>query len=140
MDIAAVRDRLKARLETVGPAVAGGDPLRASDTALDAIVTPLAMVVPAAGFEEQVTMDGCFDLAFNIVVLVTRTTGAVAVAQDSLDGYAVLVYNAVDSGATDDWDFCMAGSPTDYGDYTVGAGDGAQTYLGFTLPVTVGVS
>jgi hypothetical protein len=131
--ISAVRDRLKTLLETV-------DGLRASDTVPDSIVTPLAMVVPGSPFDAQVTMDDCHDFSYNVVVLVTRSTGAVAVAQDALDAYAWTVRDAVDTGATADWDFCMAGNPTDYGDYTFGAGDGAQVYLGFTLPVTVGVS
>lgn len=138
--IPAVRDRLKTRLATVGALVSGSEPLRASDTVPDSIVTPLAMVVPASPFHEQATMDDCHDLNFNIVVLVTRSTGAVATAQDALDAAAWLVRDAVDTGATADWDFCMAGNPTDYGDYTFGAAEGAQTYLGFTLPVTVGVS
>ena len=77
--------------------------------------------------------------------MVSRTTEELsdAVTYD-VDAYisegASNIANAIESGSTADWDYAIASAARGYGQYTFGDGEQAQQYLGFEVPVTVGVS
>jgi hypothetical protein len=87
-------------------------------------------------------MDGARDLSFVLLVLVQKVIDRTS--QDALDGHlstgAEDIRAAVDAGTTADWDFAITLSARNYGEFVWGSGEGAQRYLGFEIPVTVGVS
>jgi hypothetical protein len=132
-DVKAIRDRLKTRLATVSG-------LRTYDTVPDSLVAPAAIVSPMPDlFASDTTMDGSQDFQFVVVVLVQKVSDRGS--QDALDTYlstgAAEIRAALDSGATADWHYAQSTQARNYGEITWGAGDAAQRYLGFEIPVTV---
>lgn len=141
-DVKAIRNRMKTRLEAVGN-VANLGQLFVYDTMPSTPTVPCAIITPPPGvFLTEVTFDGVEDLSLVVLVLVTKVVDSVA--QDNLDTYlsegAPNLADAIDSGATVDWDYAMSGPIRGYGQYTFGTGEAAQPYLGFEIPVMVGVS
>lgn len=134
--VSTIRDALKTRLATVSG-------VHAYDTMPPEPLLPAAIVTPAPGaFLTEVTQDGCEDLDLLVLVLVKKVIDDVA--QDALDGYlsegSSNLANALDSAATSDWDYVVAGAARGYGEYVFGEGEQALRYLGYEIPVTVGVS
>lgn len=133
-DIKAIRDRLKTRLA----AVSG---LRAYDIVPDTVALPAAVVMPSGEFSNDVTMDGCLDLEFVVLVLVQSISDRSS--QDALDTYASSavaatdIAAAIDSGSTADWDYAITGPFRNYGETTWGDSATGQKYLGFEIPVSV---
>lgn len=135
-NVVAVRDRLKSRLQTVSG-------LMVYDFMPASPVVPCAIVSPQPGvFLTEVSMDGVEDLAMVVTVLVSKTVDENA--QNALDTYvsagASNLADAIDSGSTSDWDFAMSGPIRNYGRFVFGDGEAAQSFLGFEIPVEVGVS
>jgi hypothetical protein len=133
VDVTAIRERLATRAATVIP--------RSHATLPDTINPPAAVVMPAPGvFIVDTTMDGARDLSFVLLVLVQKVIDRTS--QDALDDYlsADDIRAALDAGTTADWDFAITLSARNYGEFVWGSGEGAQRYLGFEIPVTVGVS
>jgi hypothetical protein len=133
VDVTAIRERLATRAATVIP--------RSHAIAPDTINPPAAVVLPGPGvFIVDATMDGARDLSFVLLVLVQKVIDRTS--QDALDGYLSSddIRAALDAGTTADWDFAITLSARNYGEFVWGSGEGAQRYLGFEIPVTVGVS
>jgi len=135
-DVKAIRDKIVTKLR----AVTG---INVLDIMPTNPVLPAALVSPSTGvFLTEVTGDGCEDLDMTILVLVSRTVEENA--QNRLDEYlsegSSNLANAVESGAVTEWDYAIAGAARGYGQYVFGSGDQAESYLGFEIPVTVGVS
>lgn len=136
-DLDAIRDRLKTRLDTVSG-------LHAHRTMPEQVpLFPAAVVfVPPGEFVTEVTMDGAEDVRLVVLVLVKKVVADEA--QGDLDAFAsagsLNVSDAIDSGSTADWDYAVCGAARDYGDYVFGAGEQAQSYLGYQITVTIGVS
>lgn len=134
-DIKAIRDALKTRLATVSG-------LRPYDIVPDTVALPAAVVMPNPGeFSNDVTMDGCIDLEFVVLVLVQSISDRSS--QDALDTYASSataasdIAAAIDSGSTTDWDYAITGPFRNYGEVTWGDPPTGQKYLGFEIPVSV---
>jgi hypothetical protein len=135
-NVAAVRDRVKSRLQTVSG-------LNVYDFMPATPVVPAAIVSPApGGFLAEVSMDGVEDLSLVVTVLVTKTVDQNA--QNALDAYlsegASNLADAIDSGSTADWDYAVSQPIRNYGRFVFGDGEAAQSFLGFEIPVMVGVS
>ena len=136
--VGAIRDRIKSRIDAT---VSG---LHGYDTYSPQVLMPAYIVMPAPGqFLEEVTGDGCEDLRLIVLVLVKKVIDDVA--QDAADSYlsegaSTNIANAIESGSTSDWDYAVASVSQGYGAYTFGEGEQAIQYLGFEIPVTVGVS
>ena len=135
-DVKAIRDRLVTLLRTVSG-------INVLDVMPTNPVLPAALVAPATGaFLTEVTADGCEDLEMSVLVLVSKTVEENA--QNKLDEYLSAgssnLANAVESGGTTDWDYAVPGAARGYGQYTFGSGDQAETYLGFEIPVLIGLS
>lgn len=136
-DIGAIRTAIQTRLKTVSPR------LTCYRTMPPSPILPAAIVAPATGpFLAEVTMDGAEDLDLVVLVLVQKVLEDDA--QDALDVYlsggAANIADAIDSGSTADWDYAMCEPARGYGQYVFGDGEQAQRYLGFEIPVEVGVS
>jgi hypothetical protein len=134
-DLGAIRSRLKTALAVI-------DGLHALDVmpTQPPSVLPCAIVSPAPGvFLSEVTMDDAEDLQLVVTVLVQKVVDSIAqgAADDFLSGS---IRDAIDSSATADWDYAVAQPARGYGQYVWGAGENATSYLGFEIPVTVGVS
>lgn len=135
-DVKAIRDRLKTNLQTITN-------LFAFDTMPSTPVVPCAIVAPAPGmFLADVSMDGVETLDFVVTVLVSKDVDTVA--QDNLDTYlsdtTADIVAALESSSTTDWDYCVAMARRNYGRYQFGDGDAAQFFLGFEIPLEIGVS
>jgi len=137
-NVAAIRDRIKSNIEAATTGLFVFDTMPAQPPAQ----LPCAIVTPATGeFITEVTVDGCEDLNFVVIVLQQKVSDAAA--QDNADAWLSETTNigdAIDSGHTSDWDYCQTLTARNYGGFTFGAGDGAVQYLGFEIPVMVGVS
>lgn len=136
-DVSAIRTALALRVETVSG-------LRGYATMPETPMVPCVTISPAPGaFLDDVTMDGAENLSLVGTVLVAKAS-APDTAQDALDAYlsggASDIVDALDTGAGTYWDFVDAGTPRGYGAYTFGTGEAAQSYLGFEIPIVVGVS
>lgn len=136
MDVKAIRDALKARLDTI-------DGLLGYDTVEDAVNLPAGIVAPASGeHADVVTFDGAQDLEYVVTVLVSKVVPGAA--QDALDTYlsagASNIRAVLDNGAGTYWDYTVTGAARSYGEYVYGAAPAEQRYLGFEIPVTVAVS
>lgn len=137
-DIKAIRDRVVSRIKA---AVTG---INAMEYMPVNPILPAAIVAPPAGvFLTEVTNDGCEDMELVVIVLVSNTVEENA--QNRLDEYlsegaSQNIANAIESGSTSDWDYAIVGAIRNYGSFVFGAGDQAQTFLGFELPVQIGVS
>lgn len=138
MDLGNIRARIRTRIDATVTGLVG------YTTVPQQVVTPCYIVMPAPGeFVTEVTGDGCEDL--DLVVLVLLKKVVEDVAQDAADDYmsessSLNIQNAIESGSTADWDYAIASSARGYGQYEFGAGDQAQRYLGFEIPVRVGIS
>jgi hypothetical protein len=138
MDLGNIRARIKTRIDASVSGFTG------YTTVPTQPVVPAYIVMPATGeFLTEVTQDGCEDV--DIVVLVLFKKVAEDVAQDTADdhvseGASVNIANAIESGSTADWDYAICNSTRGYGQYAFGAGDQAQVYLGYEIPVQIGVS
>lgn len=136
MDLGNIRARIKTRIDA---SVTG---LEGHTTVPSQVVPPCYIVMPSPGeFVTEVTQDGCEDLDLVVLVLVKDVVDDVA--QDTLDDYlseSTNIQNAIESGSTADWDYAIASSARGYGQYAFGAGDQAQVYLGYEIPVQIGVS
>jgi hypothetical protein len=137
----AVLSSIRDRLATL--AAAADSNLTPYETVEPQIVVPAIIFMPAPGaFLTEVTQDGCEDLQLVALVLVSKV--ADDAAQQALDTYAsegsANLANAMDSGSTADWDYSVSQPARGYGEYIFGEGEQAQRYLGFEIPVTVGVS
>lgn len=135
-DLPTIRTALAARTETV-------DGIRGYAEMPDSPIVPCAIISPAPGvFLDDVSFDGAEDLRLVALVLVQKV--APDTTQDNLDAYASEgasdLRAAIDAGATADWDYAVTDGPRGYGQYTFGTGEAAQVYLGFEIPVLVGVS
>lgn len=134
-DLAAVRDALKVRLETVSN-------LRVHDTVPTSVQPAnggcVAIIAPAPNFDGIVTMDGAEDVQLSVIVVTSRADEAGA--QDRLDAILDSLYTALTNGSGSAWDFTAPGVATGYGAYNFGTGDAMVTYYGFTVPVMVAVS
>lgn len=135
-DVKAIRDRLA---NLVKAAVSG---VSVMDFMVSSPVLPAAIVAPSTGQVLSVeTFDGAEDLELTVLVLVSKAVDENA--QNALDTYmsegSSSIRTALESGKTTDWDFTMSGPIRSYGQYTFGSGDGAMTFLGFEIPVTVAV-
>lgn len=135
-DIKAIRDRLASRMRTVTG-------INTLDVMPADPVLPAAIVAPPPGdFVSEVTGDGCEDIEMVVTVLVSKTIDENA--QNKLDEYisegSTNLANAIESGSTTDWDYAIASRARNYGVFTFGAGDQARQYLGFEIPVEIGVS
>lgn len=138
MDLKAIRDRLKTELQTVtGLFVFDTSPAAPPVTLPAAIIAPMT-----GGFLNEVTMDGVEDLDLVVLVLLQKVVDSAA--QDNADTLlsagASNIANAIDSGHTTDWDYAVAKPARGYGQYVWGEGEGAVTYLGFEIPVEIGIS
>jgi hypothetical protein len=136
-DVGAIRSRIATRLKTVS----GLSVLDFMPPAVPGL--PAALVAPVSGvFATEVTGDGCEDLEFVVTVLVSKTVDENA--QNIVDTFisegSANLANAVESGSTADWDWAICSTARNYGAFVFGSGDQAMTFLGFELPVTVGVS
>ena len=134
-DVKAIRDRLKSALQSTT--------FFAYDTMPAIPMVPYAIVTPAPGvFLTEVTLDAAEDLELVVTVLVQKVVDGVA--QDNADTLlsegSPNLANLIDSGSTADWDYAVAMPARGYGQYVFGEGEGAQKYLGFEIPVRVGVS
>jgi hypothetical protein len=136
MDLGNIRARIKTRIDASVTGLTGYEKVAGQ------IVPPCYVVMPAPGqFLDEVTQDGCEDLDLVVLVLVSDVVDDIA--QDALDDYlseSTNIQNAIESGSTADWDYAIASSARGYGQYTFGAGDQAQVYLGYEIPVQIGVS
>jgi hypothetical protein len=136
VDLGNIRARIKTRIDA---SVTG---LEGYTTVPSQVAAPCYIVMPSPGeFVTEVTQDGCEDL--DLVVLVLVKDVADDLAQEAVDDYlseSTNIQNAIESGSTADWDFAIASSARGYGQYTFGAGDQAQVYLGYEIPVQIGVS
>lgn len=137
-NVAAIRDRIKSNIEAATTGLFVHDTMPAQPPA----VLPCAIVTPAAGeFITEVTLDGCEDVNLVVIVLVQKVSDAAA--QDNADAWLSETTNigdAIDAGSSTDWDYCQTLSARNYGGFTFGSGEGAVQYLGFEIPVMVGVS
>lgn len=113
LDVAGIRDGLKARLATVTG-------LRAYDTMPDKLDGPGAVVVPAEPFIDyyQASSGGLVEIGFDVALLVPRSLGADR-AQTLLDGYlsagvATSVHDAIRADQT------LGGKVSDAVPHTVG--------------------
>jgi hypothetical protein len=137
-DVKAVRDRVVTRIRA---AVTG---INVMDFMVLNPVLPAALVAPPPGtFLTEVTGDGCEDMELVVTVLVSNTISQNA--QNRLDEYlsegaTQNLANAIESSSTANWDYAIVGAARNYGSFVFGSGDQAQTFLGFELPITVGVS
>jgi hypothetical protein len=137
VDVETIRTRLATNVKA---AVSG---INVLDFMVTTPVLPALIIAPSTGVVDAVmTMDGAHDLALTALVLVSNVV--VENAQDTLDGYlsagATNLRSALDAGKTTDWDYVMSDPIRSYGQYTFGAGDAAQSFLGFEIPLTVAVS
>ena len=137
-NVATIRSRIKTNIETAtnGLFVFATMPAQPPAQLPCAIVAP-----PPAEFITEVTIDGCEDVNLVVIVLVQKVSDSAA--QDNADAWLSETTNigdAIDSGSTADWDYCQTLSARNYGGFTFGSGEGAVQYLGFEIPVTVGVS
>lgn len=138
MDLTAIRARLATGLTTLTPsmvyqAIPANPPVVPAGGAA-------FVISPAPGqFADVVTMDGAEDLDLVVTVLVQRVSDVISTPQiDShLAGPAAA---AIDSGPTADWDYAVSSPARGYGTYAWGEGEGTAVYLGFEIPVHVGVS
>jgi hypothetical protein len=135
--LSSIRDRLATL------ASAADSRLTTYETVEPQVVVPALIFMPAPGnFLTEVTVDGAEDLQMVALVLVSKVTDDLA--QQALDTYAsegsANLANAMDSGSTADWDYAVSQPARGYGEYVFGEGEQAQRYLGFEIPVTVGVS
>jgi hypothetical protein len=135
MDVTAIRDALAARVAAVIP--------RTHATVPDSVNPPAAVLMPVPGvFSTDVSMDGAQDLSFVVLVLVQKVSDRSS--QDALADYlstgADDVRAVIDSGATADWDYAVTSQARNFGEFAWGAGETAQRYLGFEIPVMVAVS
>lgn len=135
MDLAAIRTRLAVQLATVsGLFVHATMPLDPPN------LLPAATIAPAPGqFLDKVTTDDCTDLDLVVTVLLQKA-GVDSIAQSRLDALITTIPAVIDSGPTADWDFAVSSPARGYGQYIWGDGDGAVPFLGFEIPVRVGVS
>lgn len=136
-DISAIRARIATRLKTVS----GLSVLDFMPPAVPGL--PAALVAPVPGvFVSEVTNDGCEDLEFVVTVLVSKTVDENA--QNNVDTYisegSSNLANAVESGSTADWDYAICSTARNYGVFVFGSGDQAMSFMGYELPVQIGVS
>lgn len=138
-DVKAIRDRLKSNLRTAFPVATG---LYLYDTFPAAPNVPcVAIAPPPETVLAEVTMDAAEDLTLVATVLVKKVVESAA--QDDADDYlsdTLNIANALDSGTSSDWDYVVALPARGYGQYLIGQGDNATPYLGFQIPLTIGVS
>lgn len=137
-DVKAIRDRLKTNLRTAFPST-----LVLYDTFPAQPIVPCVAIAPAAEVAlAEVTMDAAEDLSLVATVLVKKVVEWAA--QDDADEYlsegASNIANALDSGSSADWDYVVALPARGYGQYVFGEGEGALRYLGFQIPLAIGVS
>lgn len=137
--VAAIRARIKTNIEagTNGLFVHATMPTQPPST------LPCAIIAPATGpFLSEVTMDGAEDLDLVVIVLLQKVSDVAS--QGGADGYlsegSGNLADAIDAGSSADWDFCQTEPARNYGGFTFGSGEGAVPYLGYEIPVTVGVS
>lgn len=135
-DVKAIRDRVRDRLRTVTG-------INVLEFMVVNPVLPAVLVAPPPGqFRRDVTVDGCEDIELVATVLVSKTVEENA--QNKLDEYASEgasdLAAAVESGSTADWDWAVVNELRNYGAFVFGAGDQAETYLGFEMPIQIGVS
>jgi hypothetical protein len=137
VDLGNIRARIKTRIDASVTGLEGYTTVPSQVAAL-----PAYIVMPSPGeFVTEVTQDGCEDLDLVVLVLVKDVVDDIA--QDAVDDYlseSTNIQNAIESGSTADWDYAIASSARGYGQYTFGTGDQAQVYLGYEIPVTIGVS
>ncbi len=135
MDVEAVRDRLAAQVRAAFP-----NAINVHSTMPATVVLPALLLAPATGvFLTPVAMGGVEDLDLVATVLASKTVDENA--QDTLDAWLASsngLRTALDSGSTADWSFVATQPVRGYGQYVFGAGDPAQSYLGFEIPMTVG--
>jgi hypothetical protein len=136
-DVKAIRDRLGTNAKAAVSSV------YVSDFMPSTPILPALIIAPPTGTVlTQVTIDGCEDLELTALVLVSKVVDENA--QNVLDTYlsegGSNIRAALEAGPSTDWDFVMSDPIRSYGQYTFGAGDAAQTFLGFEIPLTVGVS
>lgn len=137
-NVAAIRDRIKSNIEAATSGMFVHDTMPAQPPA----PLPCAIIVPATGeFINEVTMDGCEDVNLVVIVLIQKVSDIAA--QGNADAWlseSTNIGDAIDSGHTADWDYCQTSVARNYGGFTFGSGEGAVQYLGFEIPVLVGVS
>lgn len=138
-DVKAIRDRLASNLLST----LGANAVWIGDTVPATPILPAVIIAPATGTVLTLaTLDGAGEL--NLVALVLVSKAVEANAQNTLDTYLSTgssnIRSALESGKTTDWDYVMSGPISGYGQYTFGSGDAAQSFLGFTIPLTVAVS
>lgn len=136
-DVKAIRDRLRDQVKGIVTGINIYDIMPSSP------VCPALIFSPAPGlFLTEVSMDGVEDLQLVATVLVSKTVDENA--QNLLDAYASEgasnLANAIDAGSTTDWDYAVSLPARNYGRFVFGDGEAAQSFLGFEIPVLVGVS
>lgn len=131
-DFAAVRDGLKARLDSI-------EGLRGHDTAPLTIEPPCGIVAPASGqFMTPTSMGrGCYDLRFAVFLLVSSAWNRTA--QNRLDSYLASegpdsVWMAIEDTPVADTQYAVITGISDYGQVIYA---GIQ-YYGVRIAVTVG--
>lgn len=138
-DVKAVRERLASNLLSA----LGANLVWIGDTVPATPVLPAVIIAPAPGTVLTLTtLEGAGVL--NLVAMVLVSNVVTANAQNALDTYlstgASNIRSALESGSSTDWDYVATEPISSYGQYTFGTGDAAQTFLGFTIPLTVAVS
>ncbi len=137
-DVDAIRSRLKTALEAVSGLFVFDTMPTQPPSAL-----PCAIIAPAPGaFLAETSMDGVEDLQLVVTVLLQKVVDSAAQggADTFLSEGSSNLANVIDSGSTADWDYAVAQPARGYGQYVWGGGDNATAYLGFEIPVEVGVS
>jgi hypothetical protein len=137
-DVKAIRDRLKTNLRTTFPTT-----LYLYDTFPAQPMVPCVAIAPATEVMlSEVTLEGAEDLTLVATVLVRKVIESAA--QDDADDYlsegSSNIANALDSGSTADWDYVVALPARGYGQYVFGEGENTLRYLGFQIPLAIGVS
>lgn len=133
-DVDAIRDALKTAIQTATFFV--------HDTMPSIPIVPCAVVSQVPGtFLAEVTFDGCEDLDFVVMVLVQQVVDGAS--QDNADAYlseGTRISDRINSGSTSNWDYAVALPVRNYGQFVFGQPDTGVKYLGFEIPVRVGVS
>lgn len=132
----AIREELASRLSTYGIQ-------QAYAFTPSTPVLPCVIISPVPGqFAVKTAMDDDVrDLSLVVITLVSKVVDEYA--QNTIDDHISPdgVWDTLEiSAVTNKWDFVTPTSQTGYGQYTFGAGDAAQQYLGFTTQITVGCS
>lgn len=137
-NVATIRAAIKANIEAATTGLFVHDTMPAQPPS----ALPCAIITPAPGeLLNEVTLDGCEDLQLVVILLAQKVSDVAAQATaDAWLSEATNLGDAIDSGHTSDWDYCQTLTARNYGGFTFGSGEGAVQYLGFEIPVLVGVS